>query len=73
MRQWSKNGSETNKVDIGMGKQRQKKFECVEITIEPIGKRVIEHGAMAHFNCVQTIRGVLGESSLLLLPNREER
>lgn len=42
------------------------KFRDAEVERDPMGKRLIEHGAMCYFNCAQALReAMLAKTSLL--------
>ena len=34
-------------------------FQCAERTTDPMGKRLVEHGATCYFNCAQSLRKYL--------------
>ena len=34
-------------------------FKCAERTADPMGKRLVEHGAACYFNCAQDLRKYL--------------
>lgn len=34
-------------------------FRCAERTTDPMGKRLVEHGAACYFNCAQALRRYL--------------
>lgn len=36
----------------------RKQFECADRTDDPMGKRVMEHGATVYFNCAQELRAI---------------
>lgn len=36
-----------------------KQYECADRTADPVGKRVMEHGATVYFNCAQALKAVI--------------
>lgn len=51
----------------------RRQFECAARTVDPMGKRVMEHGAFVYFNCAQALKAAgLGESSPQTSPTQAE-
>jgi hypothetical protein len=50
----------------------RKQFECESRTADPVGKKVMAHGATVYFNCAQAIREVLNEPLLPPSTTQEE-
>jgi hypothetical protein len=57
-------------IESWEGRARQK-FECGKRTADPMGRRLVEHGAMVYYNCAAQLRTFLDGASLHSLPTQE--
>lgn len=48
-------------------------LQCAERTKDPMGKRLVQHGAMCYFNCAQAVRRHLDAAVSLPSPIQEGR
>jgi hypothetical protein len=48
-------------------------FQCAERTTDPMGRRLVEHGATCYFNCASALRQALGAEMPQPLPTQAVR
>lgn len=48
-------------------------FQCAQRTIDPMGKRLVEHGGMCYHNCAADLRRALGAELPQPLPTPIKR
>lgn len=47
------------KMILSWEQSARSQFQCGERTADPMGKRLVEHGAVCYFNCAQELRRFL--------------
>jgi hypothetical protein len=47
---------------IEWSRRAMKQFDCAEVTADPMGKRVMEHGAACYANCAFELLEKIGDA-----------